>query len=148
VPECSLLAGTQSSRIAKSGRPVAAQIWNDDPPPGCGERGRDIIISVHVIRKPVHQDGRWAIGWTRFLVGNFQCRSQDRLHIAPARLNGDTAEGVSYAAEAKLAAPSSAAFRTPCQSRNPTVLLSSSMYRIGPKLVKYSTVSSGKLVMS
>ena len=29
-------------------------------------------------------------------------------------------------------APSSAAFRTPCQSRNPTVLPSSSMYRIGP----------------
>jgi len=34
----------------------------------------------------------------------------------------------------------------PCQSRNPVVLSSSSMYRIGPKLVKYRTVSSGKLM--
>jgi len=30
--------------------------------------------------------------------------------------------------------PSSAALRTPCQSRNPTVLSSSSVYRIGPKV--------------
>jgi hypothetical protein len=43
---------------------------------------------------------------------------------------------------------SSAALRTPCQSRNPVVLSSSSMYRIGPKFVKYRTVSSGKFVMS
>ena len=35
-----------------------------------------------------------------------------------------------------------------CQSRRPTVLLSSSMNRIGPKFAKYKVVSSGKFVMS
>jgi hypothetical protein len=82
VPERSLLPRTRNTRIAESGRPVAAQIWNDDPPPGGGEQGRDAIISVYVIRKSMHQDDRRTIRWTRFLVGDFRCRSQDGLHIA------------------------------------------------------------------
>src|SRR5271170_4673019 len=80
APERSLLAGTQGSRIAEAGRPIAAQIWNDDPPSGGGERGRDAVISVHVIRKSVHQEDCRAIPWTMFLVSNLQCRSQDGVH--------------------------------------------------------------------
>src|SRR5271163_3225124 len=80
VPERCLLTGSRNSRISESGWPVAAQIWNDDPPSGGGERGRDAVISVHVIRKSVHQDDCRAIPWTMFLVSNLQCRSQDGVH--------------------------------------------------------------------
>jgi hypothetical protein len=84
VPEGSLLTRTWSARIAESGRTIAAQIRNDDTPSGGGKRGRDAIVSMHVIRKPVHQDDRGAIHWTKFLVGDLQCRSQDGLHIPSA----------------------------------------------------------------
>ena len=45
MPERSLLAGTEGSWIAEPGRPIAAQIRNNDPPSGGGERGRDAILA-------------------------------------------------------------------------------------------------------
>jgi len=80
APERFLLAGTQGSRIAEAGRPIAAQIRDYHPPSGGGEGRCDGILSMYVIRKSLHQDDCLAIPWTMFLVSNLQCRSQDGVH--------------------------------------------------------------------
>src|SRR5215813_9472079 len=68
VSERSLLTRTRSIRVAKPGRPVATQIRNNNPPPGGGERRRNYIVSMHVVREPMHQDDRSPICGAGFLV--------------------------------------------------------------------------------
>ena len=83
--ECCLLAGAWGLGVEKAGRAVAAQIGDDDAIPGGGQRRRDIVIGVHVVRKAVHQHDRLPARRAALLIGDLKDRGADGLHVAPTR---------------------------------------------------------------
>jgi hypothetical protein len=65
-----LLARARRRGIAKPGRPVTAQIGNDDAAALRGQLRRDVDIGMNVIGEAVHQHHGRSVGGTRLVTGD------------------------------------------------------------------------------
>src|SRR5207245_9201209 len=73
-PEGGLLGYPRLRAVEKPRRPVAAQVRNQRPITGRGERSRHAVPRTRVVREPVEQDDGDTVGVTVRLVADLQRR--------------------------------------------------------------------------
>ncbi len=73
-----LLARTGRAGTEEPRRPIAAQIWNDEPRPSLRKDGRRLIISMDIVREAVAQDARPARRGSVLQIGDGKHACADR----------------------------------------------------------------------
>src|SRR4051794_28424928 len=72
VTERRLLTRARRSGVAKPGWSIAAQIGNNDPKAGSGQRRCNLVIGMNVVGKAVQQHDGTTIRRASFLVGDLE----------------------------------------------------------------------------
>src|SRR5436853_7276278 len=72
LPDSRLLCHARSVRIAKTGRPVPAQIGSQYSISSFGQRRRDIRPGMRIVREPVEQNNWESLA--AFFVADIECR--------------------------------------------------------------------------
>jgi hypothetical protein len=77
VAEHRLLSGARRIGGEKAGRAIAAQIGSDDAAAASNQQRRHVVERMDVVRKPVQENDRRAVGGPGLLVGDLENAGRD-----------------------------------------------------------------------